>query len=258
MSHPEQLAFFSAIQRANAWLVAGARIVEIGSYDVNGSVRSLFSDADTYIGVDLQDGPGVDVVAFGHELDHATASYDFALSGECFEHDPHWAQTFANMCRLVRPGGMVAFTCASRGRPEHGTKRTELRESPGTQAVGLDYYRNLDEDDFRRDIDLPELFDEYRFWYLPTSFDLYFAGVRAGDATSRADLPADAEVAAIQQLMALPHRIARLPLRLVGRVLPDERYQDVVLPYWMGLIRLQDRVAGGRFRRSPSADRPEI
>ena len=197
----------------------------------------------------------MDVVAFGHELDHAAASYDLALSGECFEHDPYWVQTFTNMCRLVRPGGMVAFTCASRGRPEHGTKRTELRESPGTQAVGLDYYRNLEEHDFRREIDLSAMFDHYKFWYVPTSFDLYFAGVRSGSAECRAVLPADADVSAISDLMPFPHRVARYPLRVASRWIPAQRYQDLVLPYWMGLIRVQDRMAGGKFRRSPSVGR---
>lgn len=258
MSHPEQLAFFSAVARANVGLVEGARVVEIGAYDVNGSVRSLFDGAITYVGVDLQGGAGVDVVAYGHEFHSPTASFDIAISGECFEHDPYWAQTFGNMCRLVRPGGLVAFTCASRGRPEHGTRRTELRESPGTQAVGLDYYRNLEEEDFQREVDLSALFQEHAFWYMPTSFDLYFAGVRSGPVNASASLPLEDEVSAIRGLMSLPHRAARLPLRIASRMLPSERYQDLITPYWTSLLRLQDRAAGGRFRRTPSAGDPNI
>jgi len=253
MSHPEQLAFFSAVARANTDLVEGARVLEIGSFDVNGSVRNLFAGATTYVGVDLQDGPGVDVVAYGHEFESPAASFDIAISGECFEHDPYWVLTFNNMCRLVRPGGLVVFTCASRGRPEHGTRRTELRESPGTQAVGLDYYRNLEEQDFRREIDLSALFREHAFWYMPTSFDLYFAGVRTGSVVTGATLPPEEEVSAIRGLMTLPHRAARVPLRIASKVLPPERYQDVVTPYWKSLLRLQDRAADGRFRRTPSA-----
>ena len=251
MSHPEQFAFFAEVASANRDIVAGGRLIEIGSYDVNGSVRNLFASGATYIGVDLQEGPGVDIVAYGHEVDHAGASYDLALSGECFEHDPHWQATVANMCRMTRPGGVVAFTCASRGRPEHGTTRTELGESPGTQSRGLDYYRNLEESDFTAALPLAELFSEHRFWYLPTSFDLYFAGVRKGHASQRGCLPSDDAVTRIRGLMSVPHRVARLPLRLAAAVVPKSHYQSVILPYWMSLVRIQDRVASGRYRRAP-------
>jgi hypothetical protein len=48
-----------------ATVVAGqryARVVEVGSKDINGSIRELV-DANTYVGIDLEGGPGVDVVA---------------------------------------------------------------------------------------------------------------------------------------------------------------------------------------------------
>ena len=177
MSHPEQTAFLAAVAHANRALVAGSRVIEIGSYDVNGNMRSIFSASGEYVGVDLQAGPGVDTVGYGHEIDHPSGNYDVAVSAECFEHDPHWRATFANMCRMTRAGGLVTFTCAPRGRPEHGTKRTESRESPGTQALGLDYYGNLVQSDFQTALPLDELFASYKFWYMPTSFDLYFAGI---------------------------------------------------------------------------------
>lgn len=239
MSHPEQMAFFRAVADRNACLVQGARVLEIGSYDVNGSIRRLFEAADSYVGVDLTEGPGVDVISYGHEIDHPDGSYTLTLSGECFEHDPHWAETFANMARLTRPGGLVAFTCASHGRPEHGTRRTDETRSPGTQAQGLDYYRNLVASDFDA-LPLGEWFSAWRFWFMPTSFDLYFAGVRAG-GDAAAKLPTDADVDAIRSLMPLPHRLVRLPARATARLVRDEaRYQRLVLPYW----QLARRIAG--------------
>jgi SAM-dependent methyltransferase len=237
MSHPEQLAFFAAVALANRSLITNGRLIEIGSYDVNGSSRSLFP-AREYVGVDLMPGPGVDLISFGHEVDLPDGHFDGSLSGECFEHDPHWQATFMNMARLTRPGGIVAFTCASRGRPEHGTVRSGADESPGTQAEGIDYYRNLTEEDFR-ELPLDEMFSSYRFWYLKTSFDLYFAGIRRGGEGAR--LPEESEVARIGQMMSAAHRVARLPLRLAVRVLPPEHYQRVILPYWRALVRVRDR-----------------
>src|SRR4051812_17121826 len=148
MSHPEQLAFLQAVVDHNAAFVADAKVLEIGSYDVNGSIRQVFEGATEYVGVDLADGPGVDLVSYGHEVNHPDGTYDLTVSSECFEHDPHWRDTFANMARLTRASGLLVFTCASHGRPEHGTRRSDVSDSPGTQAEGMDYYRNLVATDF--------------------------------------------------------------------------------------------------------------
>ena len=252
MSHPEQLGFFAEVERANLAVVEFSKVVEIGSFDVNGSVRTIFRRSVEYVGVDLLEGPGVDLIAFGHEVDYPDGHFDLAISGECFEHDPHWVETFQNMCRMTRAGGLVAVTCASRGRPEHGTRRTDLEESPGTQFRGLDYYRNLEAADFHAVINLSEVFNDYRFWYLPTSLDLYFAGVRKGElaSTSTAHIPDKAAVEALRGLMSLPHRIVRLPLRLMVRVLSPDLYQSWAVPYWRTLLNAQDRLTGGAFRRA--------
>lgn len=250
MSHPEQLQFFHEVAVANRNVIHGGRVVEIGAYDVNGNVRAIFSGTDAYVGVDLVEGPNVDVVGFGHEFAAPDASFDLAVSGECFEHDEHWRETFANMVRLVRPGGVVAFTCASRGRVEHGTARTDATLSPGTQHVGLDYYRNLEESDFD-ELDPTSSFSTHRFWYMPTSMDLYFAGVRRGDShEDMGAVPSDSAVAGIYGIMSAAHKIVRMPLRVISRVLPAAAYQAIVRPYWYGLLALQARVTGNRFLRS--------
>jgi hypothetical protein len=62
MSHPEQIGFLTAVVEANRALVDGASVLEIGSYYVNGSVRKVFVSAGRYVGVDLIEGSGVDVV----------------------------------------------------------------------------------------------------------------------------------------------------------------------------------------------------
>ena len=184
-------------------------------------------------------GPGVDVVAFGHEFQAGKSAFDVAVSGECFEHDLYWRQTFTNMVKCVRPGGLVVFTCASLGRPEHGTTRTDASLSPGTQQVGIDYYRNLSEDDFS-DLPLSRWFSEYRFWYMPTSMDLYFVGVRSGEGETTASLPLDDDVQKIRLLMSGFHKAVRLPLRFAPRVSNPDTYQDLILPYWNLLLKVKN------------------
>lgn len=240
MSHPEQVGFFTAVAQANASLIDGAAVLEVGSYDVNGSIRNVFSAASNYVGVDLDHGPGVDVVAYGHELNYPDGSYDITISGECFEHDPYWRETFQNMVRMTRPGGLVAFTCASRGRAEHGTLRSDKTLSPGTQSAGLDYYRNLQERDFQ-DLPLGNMFSAYKFWYLPTHFDLFFIGITPGRDT-KARIPDEEAVKALSGLMSLPYKTVMAPFRGLAKVLPESQYQMVALPMWKAFMPIIARL----------------
>ena len=174
MAHLQQRDFFEKVKRENPEVFTGVKVLEVGSLDINGTVRDFF-DAIRYVGVDVAPGPGVDVVAQGENLDYPDDSFDVAVSAECFEHNPEWVLTFANMWRMSNR--FVIMTCASTGRPEHGTRHS----SPGSSPLTLDwdYYRNLTEEDFREAFDLDNMFSEYFFEYNPTSCDLYFFGVKA-------------------------------------------------------------------------------
>ena len=57
MAHPEQAEFFTSMRQHYAASFNGARVLEGGSLDINGSVRDWFSGCD-YTGVDLQIWPG--------------------------------------------------------------------------------------------------------------------------------------------------------------------------------------------------------
>lgn len=178
MAHSQQRDFFEKLQGEIPEAFAMTRVLEVGSLDINGTVRDFFV-ASEYVGVDVAPGKGVDVVAQGEDLDYPDDSFDVAVSAECFEHNPEWVATFENMWRMSSK--YVIMTCASDGRAEHGTRRS----SPGSSPLTLDwdYYRNLNEDDFRAEFDLDAMFDEYYFEYNPTSCDLYFYGIKAPNAS---------------------------------------------------------------------------
>lgn len=147
-------------------------MVEIGSLNINGTVRDFFKPT-AYLGVDVGPGNGVDLVAEGQNLDFPDNHFDVAISAECFEHNPYWAETFANMHRMAR---VVIFTCASEGRPEHGTHDAHPTSSPLT--LEWDYYRNLTAADFKQTFDLQAMFIEHLFEYNAASQDLYFWGIK--------------------------------------------------------------------------------
>jgi len=152
-----------------------AKVLEVGSYTVNHSIRDCFSECD-YIGLDLIDGPGVDVVAEGSNF-VLKQQFDTVISAECFEHNPNYEQTFKNMVKHCREGGLVAFSCATDGREEHGTQKTDPNDSPGTASIGWDYYKNLKENDFSRGF-LNHNFSTFFFISNHESHDLYFLGFK--------------------------------------------------------------------------------
>lgn len=92
-------------------------VLEVGSYDENGSVRRLFGDC-SYMGVDERPGPGVDRVASGNLLPFPDCTFDVVVSTEALEHDRFPWRTVAEMTRVAHPGGTVIVTC--RGFDERG------------------------------------------------------------------------------------------------------------------------------------------
>jgi SAM-dependent methyltransferase len=177
MAHPEQLQFVKSVIASTADQFQIKKIIEIGSYDVNGTIRNFFPRTE-YLGVDLVEGPGVDLVCEGGKVDHDGNTFDLSISCECFEHNPLWADTFSNMYRLTKEGGLVLITVATAGREEHGTTRASPIHSPGTQSLKWDYYKNLIEQDFHNLFDMSKMFQYYLFIRNDLSRDLYFFGIK--------------------------------------------------------------------------------
>ncbi len=173
MAHPEQRVFFEQTRERFPHYFKDLYVLEIGSLNINGTVRDFFT-TDRYLGVDVGPGEGVDLVANGEDLQYADGWFDVAVSAECFEHNPEWLRTFTNMTRMASQ--FVAFTCASEGREEHGTRRTTPENSPLT--LDWDYYRNLTERDFREHLNLEDMFQQHEFSTNEISHDLYFWGIK--------------------------------------------------------------------------------
>lgn len=182
MSHVDQLQFFRIARSHFPEFFTGTRVLEVGSLDINGSVRSFFSPED-YVGIDVGEGPGVDLVVPGQQYAAPDGSFDVVVSAECMEHNPAWEATTRNMVRLLRPGGLLLLTCAAPGRPEHGTTRTSPLDSPLTVATGQEYYQNLDQHDFESTGALTTLRPR-SYWMNWGHRDLYIAALKGGGDTT--------------------------------------------------------------------------
>lgn len=119
--------------------MTGNRVLEIGSLDINGSIKSMFdtltSDGGSYFGIDLQEGPGVDLVidAVAYKSDEP---YDMIICAEVFEHTPAWKAIILNAHSLLVDGGMFIATMAGEGRPPHSAIDTNPIRS-------WEYYNNI-------------------------------------------------------------------------------------------------------------------
>jgi SAM-dependent methyltransferase len=174
MSHFEQKKFveFSLDELKKKNNFNNLSVLDVGSFDVGGSIRDFFKK-NNYIGVDLIKGPNVDIVLSGSELHKLKQKFDIVISCECFEHAKDWKEIFLSMYNVCEDDGYVIFTCASRGRIEHGTLRTINSDSPGTTGI---YYKNIFKSEFIKSYDLKKMFQKYEVIYNFKSSDLYFIG----------------------------------------------------------------------------------
>lgn len=99
-------------------------VLEVGSLDVNGSARQFFTGR--YIGTDMREGPGVDVVVNAHDLTRTLepGSFDVVVCTEMLEHDDAPWRSLEEMREMVRPGGTLLLTARGYDRrgcfPLHG------------------------------------------------------------------------------------------------------------------------------------------
>lgn len=170
--HREANQFVISVKKQYPEFFAGKKVLEVGSLDINGSVRQFFEDCD-YTGIDIGEGKGVDYVSKAHEY-VCPETHDVIISTEMLEHDKFWADSLKRMYDNLKVGGLLILTCAGPTRAEHGTTRTDgAWASPFTG----DYYRNISTEDFASVLPA-ELFSKAYLGYRNDHADLYFAGIK--------------------------------------------------------------------------------
>lgn len=177
MAHPQQAEFVKKVKERFPERFTNCKVIDCGSWDVNGNNRWAFTDY-TYTGIDIAPGNNVDLVSPIHEAQVEELA-DVVISTECLEHDMHYPASLQKMHEMLRPGGLLVITCATTGRPEHGTRRTSAcSQTAKLEGEWSDYYKNLTEEDFRECLDFDDSFSEYEFEINPGPRDIYFWGIK--------------------------------------------------------------------------------
>ena len=109
-------------------------VIEIGSRDINGSVRSHFPAA-SWTGLDLHAGPGVDVVCDASDWAPVERA-QLVICCEVLEHCEKWRGLIHAAWRFLKPGGLLLVTCAGIGRDSHSAV-------DGGQLRPHEWYANL-------------------------------------------------------------------------------------------------------------------
>tara|TARA_R100000951_G_scaffold107775_1_gene103445 strand:+ start:196 stop:789 length:594 start_codon:yes stop_codon:yes gene_type:complete len=196
MAHKEQRNFLDKTKLKFPSAFKNCKVLDIGSFDVNGNEKPWFDDCD-FIGLDLLPGPGVDVACPANEYDAEDESFDTIISCECWEHNPFYKESIVNAIRMLKSGGYFIWSCATTGRPVHGTASQDLIDkSKGETAQGNkitnwktmpnvekenwdnEYYKNVTENDIRSFCDVDTIFSSYEFEVEQNHCDLMFWGIK--------------------------------------------------------------------------------
>ena len=95
-------------------------VLELGSMDLNGSIRPWFSEAKKYIGIDIVRGRGVDIVCNARDTKFEEGEFDTLASFSMFEHDPDWRGSFSHNLPWLKEGGMIFLCWGAEGNLHHG------------------------------------------------------------------------------------------------------------------------------------------
>lgn len=110
----------------------GISILDIGSYDMNGSYKHLFPRPRfAYMGMDMEAGPNVDIVYSKpyHWAEIGDESFDVVISGQTFEHIEFPWITMQEIARVLKKGGLMCITAprlAERHRKPVDTYRYDV------------------------------------------------------------------------------------------------------------------------------------
>ncbi len=94
------------------------KVLEVGSLDVNGSVRSVI---DVTVGIDMREGKGVDLVCPVNDLPkhYPLGYFDACCSFGTLEHVEDWRGFVKTTWDMVKEGGWLVLSIASLMKKRH-------------------------------------------------------------------------------------------------------------------------------------------
>lgn len=139
------------------------KVVEIGSQEVNGSLREVCPPAFEHVGVDFVAGKGVDIVLDDpYVLPFESDSADIVISSSCFEHSEMFWVLFLEILRVLKPRGLFYLNVPANGMfhrypvdcwrfyPDSGSALIAWAKRNGVNAVLLESFVSAQLDNVAR------------------------------------------------------------------------------------------------------------
>ncbi len=139
-------------------------VLDIGSQDVNGSLRQVCPSHLRYIGVDFVAGRNVDVILEDpYKLPFEDNHADAILSSSCFEHSEMFWLVFLEVMRVLKPSGIFYLSAPANGAfhrypvdcwrfyPDSGGALVTWARRNGLNAKLLESYTSLQDRDIWND-----------------------------------------------------------------------------------------------------------
>jgi SAM-dependent methyltransferase len=138
-------------------------VVEIGSQNVNGSIKTQFPEV-RYVGLDFAQGEDVDVIledAYNFPLEDNFA--DVVVTSSCFEHAEFFWLTFVEGVRILKPGGLFYINAPANGPvhryptdcwrfyPDAGRALAKWAQREGYDVVELESYTSEQQNGYFND-----------------------------------------------------------------------------------------------------------
>lgn len=91
-------------------------VIEIGSQNVNGTLRDVCPKSYKYVGLDFVAGAGVDVVMSDpYRIPIDSDSVDVVVTSSCFEHSEFFWLSFLEIIRILKPNGLLYLNAPTTG-----------------------------------------------------------------------------------------------------------------------------------------------
>ena len=116
MRKPVQKFIYESIKEIPS---SNQNVLEVGSLDVNGTVRQFFSEDNLYVGLDMRLGKNVTLQARGDNIPFRDASFGCAVCCDTLEHDSNFFATVSEMKRVLITGGLLLLTVPGIGFTKH-------------------------------------------------------------------------------------------------------------------------------------------
>lgn len=139
-------------------------VLDIGSQDVNGSLREVCPPHLEYVGVDFVAGRNVDVILDDpYRLPFDDNHADVVLSSSCFEHSEMFWLVFLEVMRVLKPSGVFYLSAPANGAfhrypvdcwrfyPDSGGALVTWAKRNGLNAKLLESYTSLQDRDIWND-----------------------------------------------------------------------------------------------------------